>query len=123
MNKYLASKLISFYIAPLKKIFSKNYKNFILKNICQCFDDENSFVSYRLQPFKPSFDVPIIEGFCEGKSFAIVLQGPICEEHQFTIETVEYYNKIYHNAIIIISTWEDESPEYIEALKEKGTQK
>lgn len=119
MKKGLVSKLVSLYIAPLK-IFSRKSKDFVLTSICSCFDDDSSFVSYRLRPYNPSTDIPVIEGFCEGKSFAIVLQGPICREHQFTIETVKYYRKIYNNAIIIVSTWEDEAAEHIEAMEKVG---
>jgi hypothetical protein len=37
--------------------------------------------------------------------FAIVLQGPLLEEDDFTIETIKLYRKLFPLAIIILSTW------------------
>ena len=45
--------------------------------------------------------------------FAIVIQGPIDKENDFTLETVRIYKKHFKNAIIILSTWENENKEYL----------
>jgi len=37
--------------------------------------------------------------------FAIVIQGPIIEKSDFTLETIKSYRYFYPNAIIIFSTW------------------
>lgn len=39
---------------------------------------------------------------------AIVIQGPIKYEDDFTLETVKIYKLLYPECIIIVSTWEDE---------------
>ena len=40
---------------------------------------------------------------------AIVLQGPIVYEDNYTAETIKVYRKIYPNAPIVVSTWTDEA--------------
>ena len=37
--------------------------------------------------------------------YAIVLQGPVCAEDNFTVETVKYYKRCYPGAMVIVSTW------------------
>lgn len=44
---------------------------------------------------------------------AIVIQGPIVYEEDFTLETIKIYKKHYPNVKIILSTWETENKEYL----------
>lgn len=46
--------------------------------------------------------------------FAIVLQGPIAIDNDFTFETARYYEKLYPGVLIVISTWDSESKDYCE---------
>lgn len=47
---------------------------------------------------------------------AIILRGPITRTHDFTLETIELYCRLYPNAPIIVSTWEHEI-EYLTARR------
>ncbi len=49
---------------------------------------------------------------------AIVMQGPIKYEDNFTLETLLRYRKIYPNVSIIVSTWEGEVTEEFRLLAE-----
>jgi len=40
---------------------------------------------------------------------AIVVQGPIVKEADFTLETIRLYRKLHPSAIIVMSTWTNES--------------
>ena len=51
---------------------------------------------------------------------AIVIQGPIRHEKDFTLETVKLYGKHYPAATVILSTWEDEN---ISAFESLGSEK
>jgi hypothetical protein len=51
------------------------------------------------------------------ESCAIIMQGPIKHEYNFTYETVRFYLQHYPSATIIISTWEGEDTSAIESLK------
>ena len=39
---------------------------------------------------------------------AIILQGPICHRHNFTLETIRRYRGLYPDIRIYLSTWENE---------------
>lgn len=49
---------------------------------------------------------------------AIVMQGPLVEEYNFTIETIKIYQKIYPFADVVVSTWKDTTVGLLERLKE-----
>jgi hypothetical protein len=49
--------------------------------------------------------------------YAIIMQGPLIKEDNFTLETVKFYNKIYPNVQIIVSTWNTEDIVYIEKIR------
>lgn len=119
MKKDFISKLITAYIWPLKMLFSKNHTDFVMNSICKSFDGD-SYVSYRLRALHPTTSVPIIDSFCVGDKFAILLQGPIGNGYEFLFESIKYYKKIYYDAIIIVSTWNDEKPNVIKSLRRHG---
>ena len=51
---------------------------------------------------------------------AIVMQGPLVSNRNFTKETVLLYKKYFPNSNVIVSTWEDEDPTTITSIKEAG---
>ncbi|MFH1427229.1 MAG: WavE lipopolysaccharide synthesis family protein [Patescibacteria group bacterium] len=52
--------------------------------------------------------------------FAVVIQGPIMKEDDFTLETVKIYKKIFNKAIIIVSTWDTEDENNIKKIKDEN---
>ena len=46
-----------------------------------------------------------------------VMQGPIAEEQDFTVQTVALYRRIFPNVLIIVSTWRNSNPSVIERLR------
>ena len=83
---------------------------------------------YRTTYLRPKYacDVRVNEqDFCFGKKVAIIIQGAIKHEDDFTLESVKLYRKLYPNSFVIISTWSEEPHEYlrkIEALEAKVIQ-
>lgn len=51
---------------------------------------------------------------------AIVIQGPIIKDEDFTLETIKIYKKNFDDTIIILSTWEDENKDYLRKIKKEG---
>lgn len=51
---------------------------------------------------------------------AIVLQGPVVSENDFTLETVRLYKKTCPGATIIVSTWDDAPDGQCARLKSEG---
>ncbi len=52
--------------------------------------------------------------------FAIVMQGPINKLNNFTLETLKLYRRYFPNALIILSTWEDEDAQTINLARNFG---
>ncbi|HEX8606336.1 MAG TPA: WavE lipopolysaccharide synthesis family protein, partial [Pseudoduganella sp.] len=56
------------------------------------------------------------------ESIAIVLQGPLLDYQDFTLETVRLYRTIFPFAAVIVSTWDDTPPGAISTLQAAGAQ-
>lgn len=56
----------------------------------------------------------------KNKKVAIVMQGPIKKETNFTYETLKLYVNIFPNTIIILSTWQNEDINHINKIKSLG---
>lgn len=113
-------KLISFYLKPLR-IFKANHIDGIMKLVCREFQDYNHYVSYRIRPQKPILQIPFIKELCKQSiKTALLLQGPIYNRYNFTLETIKYYKKMYPDYVIIVSTWKNENPEDIYKIKREG---
>lgn len=52
--------------------------------------------------------------------YAVVLQGPIMAEDNFTLETVRFYKKIFSDGEIIVSTWNTTPDEQVRAFEKEG---
>lgn len=52
--------------------------------------------------------------------YAIVMQGPVNKKNDFTLETLKLYKKYFHNALIILSTWEEEDAKCINQARKLG---
>ena len=53
---------------------------------------------------------------------AVVLQGPIVSDADFTLETLKFYRIIFPNTPVIVSTWDDEDAEYLDRLRKEGAE-
>ena len=51
---------------------------------------------------------------------AVLLQGIVRTEDNFTVDTIKFYKKIFPNAIIIVSTWKGEKSEVVESMRKAG---
>lgn len=102
------------------KLSGKNekVKNYIMKSMCKAFEKTNfDYVSYIKRPKRASqLVINTVLNNCEDK-VAIVIQGPIRDEDDFTIETIKLYKKMYPKIDIIISTWIDISEKQLEKIK------
>ena len=82
------SKLAKRFARGLSTYLNKNFQDFKYQ-----LWDSSKF-------FKPGYDFD---------DAAIVIQGPIAYENNYTVETFKLYRSIYPNAPIIVSTWKDEA--------------
>jgi len=58
--------------------------------------------------------------FDSGESCGIVLQGPIHQPDDFTLESIKYYRLLHPNAVVVLSTWDDEPAGVIEQCRAAG---
>ncbi|MCE9608436.1 MAG: WavE lipopolysaccharide synthesis family protein [Planctomycetia bacterium] len=54
--------------------------------------------------------------------YAIVLQGPLLLQEDFTLETIRYYRALHPDAIIILSTWKGEDAHTLKLCEEAGVE-
>ncbi len=83
-------------------------------------NEENMIVTIDEKPLLAK-DYKILENeFKEEKSLAIVMQGPIKYEHNFTVETLKIYKQNFKNCPIIVSTWDYEKEETLNEIENLG---
>lgn len=57
-----------------------------------------------------------------GEEFAIVMQGPVIREAQFTLDTLKLYRKVYPGIKIILSTWNSTDKAILEEVSKLNIQ-
>lgn len=65
--------------------------------------NRQSFLTWHRRPQKVPIQTPI-EG-ADFSNFGIVLQGPVLERWNFTLETLIGYSKLFPGARLVLSTW------------------
>lgn len=81
-------------------------------------DFSNQFQTVSNRP-KYAYEIGRFSKIRLAKKTAIILQGPIKYEDDFTLETVKLYQKLYSDCEIIVSTWKEEE-EKRQALEMAG---
>lgn len=96
LNKYI--KDVRFFLKKIRILLIRNLG----------MHDEDEFETYVYRP-KCADEVGIRSDKKALNKTAIVIQGPIKYDDNFTYETVKLYNLLYPECEIILSTWEDET--------------
>lgn len=100
------------FLEKLNKYFFYIISNSTLKN---------SFFTYHLRP--KNID-EIIDDKIQLKNkkekTAIVMQGPLVYEDDFTYNTLKLYKNIFKDDELILSIWDNESQEYLKKIKQLG---
>lgn len=96
-------------------------KNSYTCSICKAYEETSDFfVSFRKRPKNIHNYVVDYDLMKSIKDVAIVIQGPLKKENDFTLQTVMYYKKMYPFCEVIVSTWSDEDERVIKQIQEKG---
>lgn len=80
------------------------------------------FLTFHLRPKRAEQVGLQADSLAVYPNIAIVLQGPLLKDENFTLETVKLYKKIFKNAIIIVSTWSDSEPALVEQIRSAGAE-
>lgn len=113
----LSNKIISFRDNNKLAKFFYNTKNLNInknihgKKIVDIEDknkEKNIFLSYSFRPKLEKNTFKNVNFRNNSKNTAIIIQGPIANYENFVVETINIYLKIFPEALIILSTWDDE---------------
>lgn len=77
-------------------------------------------VTLRMRPLYSRDITHVADELVSAPRCAIVLQGPIMKKYDFTLETIRIYRKVYPGLTVIVSTWEDEDPQWLELMRKAG---
>ncbi|MDO5151427.1 MAG: WavE lipopolysaccharide synthesis family protein, partial [Oscillospiraceae bacterium] len=107
MNK-LMDIALSIYMFPLKKLLlhseSDRCRNAML-HFLRKLKLKDTYTQIKFYPKKAS-DLEQFHGAGEDyNECAIILQGPLVKDDNFTVETIKLYSAYYQGAKIIVSTW------------------
>ena len=110
ISEKVVAPIISFFNYPLAYIAgrSENLEKAILRPVMRCYSrhSRNHYIQYTALP-KNVETIPV-EWPDDGVRFAdyaIILQGPVRTEDDFTLDTVRYYKRCYPGVKVIVSTW------------------
>lgn len=79
------------------------------------------FIIFKIRKIKISTELSKFPQYLNsGKGVALILQGPILERNDFTLETVKLYRHLYPNLNIIISTWIGVDPKLISQFEKNN---
>ena len=79
-----------------------------------------TIITFKTHPLYSKDITAVADDLVDTPQCAIVLQGGIMKKHDFTLETVRTYRKVYPRLTIVVSTWEDEDPIYLDLLRSAG---
>lgn len=95
-------------------------KNIFSRKAETPFQYKGDFATYSLLPGNSDTFSTISDKLKEEKPLAIVLQGPIRHDSNFTLETVRIYRKNFPHCQVIISTWENEREDVLALLEKEN---
>ncbi len=123
MKRFLFSIAKFFLKIALWPFLKKDMTGSLLQNmVCKYIQENTSnFCTYKLRPKNADAVVSSdIKSKSDYSEFAIVLQGLIETNNDFTYQNVLYYQKMYPDVHIIISTWDYTDEKLIERFKSIG---
>lgn len=117
---YVLIKCVLKFVELVYKFCSGNGEKSCIAGItCRALETKTEYISYQIMPKDTSL-IPILNGLNQSSSFAIIMQGPLCQKDDMTANSIKFYKKAYPLSKIIVSTWKDESEEYIRKITELG---
>lgn len=123
-NNTIISRLRLALIKQVASICAKNdnYRHpFLNAFLSQYQEVASEYVRYRVYPKKSdAFNQNKLKTNTRIGEWAIVFQGPIDKSEDFQLETVKLYKKMFPQAVIIISTWENEPEDVLNKFRELG---
>jgi len=108
---------INRWVLRIQQIYNNQFFNF--QPIRLPFRPRSSFRSWHDRPVR-SRDVSYAPSDNSHEDFAIVVQGKLSLKANFTLETLRIYQKAFPGVLLVLSTWENESPSALGAARQLG---
>lgn len=118
LNKCLSNVIKLSYM--LIRHIKGNPQDFFMTEACKCVQENRYQMAFRMVPVDTGKKYNLV--YSQKDIYAIVLQGPIRVEDDFTVETIKYYKRVYPQALIVVSTWKDEAPSIIKKIQDCGVE-
>ncbi len=115
--KWFWIKILSSILFPFSK---KKRKKFRDKYSQFKFVKDNAFRTYENKPVYSKDYMTLSDPFAQRNDIAIVMQGPLKKEWNFTVETIKMYRKNFAGCKVVVSTWDDEEKTVCNQLKDMG---
>lgn len=113
MKSYITSALNKFLNIAISWLPSHFLYKILYLIIPQIEEKQDVFFTYHQRP-RSAQNVNTWSAQVEIPTFALIIQGPLIKDNNFTLESVRIYKKNCNNTAIILSTWDDEDKEYIQ---------
>lgn len=108
----------------LMRRFARNQRRLLhwLLTLQSTIQDEINRVGevWQTHVTRPKLPPPPPPALTSAARVGIVIQGKIMTENDFTLRTIEYYRAAFPRCPIFVSTWENEDPGVIAALRATG---
>jgi len=104
-QRKIGDKLLNKCMIGIIKIFERIFRNKAITYHIRPLENSN----FHIKPSKKS-----------NSTTAIVMQGPVDNDKDFTLETLKIYRKLYRDSLIILSTWDNENKEILNQIENIG---
>lgn len=113
----VAKLIVNLLLCTLKADQIETLCNSVMRK-CELL--QKVYITYHMRPQDSTAVNTWSQSFFSQKKIGIVIQGPIKQENNFTLESIRIYKKNFNSCLIILSTWEDEDEHYIRRCKDDG---
>jgi hypothetical protein len=88
--------------------------------VVQLNEKSDKYVIYRRRPKSAEAIRTWTEREAQPTQAAVVMQGPLYEPDDFTLETLRLYRRQMPEANLVLSTWRDTSPARLDSIRQLG---
>lgn len=110
---------LKIFYKNLFRFFKANHSHALLTRVFKIIE-RKEFFTFHARPRKADQIGVVNDGLLKEVRLAVVLQGPIVIEKNFTLETLKIYQKIFKGHELILSTWEGGDEEVLSQVKKLG---
>mgnify|MGYP005851593205 CR=1 FL=1 len=105
---------------PRRRLVDRLFDNLSRRAVAWENDRGTSFFTFHRRPRRASEIGTWPQPGIAAPDAAVVIQGPVAAEHDFTLETCRLYTRLMPGARLILSTWADTAPALLAPFADLG---